>query len=199
MAEQDWYAVLQVAPDADAEVIAAAFRALSKKFHPDISGDAATVVQQQLIGEAYGVLSDSQKRALYDRERQAKQDLARQRPNPVNPDVAVTTDARRAPAAAAQRTRTEQVETIQARAAVMERQRQSDALERRQREAAEEQVRWRVFHSTQQHQADLAAQRLARKAAFDHRRNLALLVLGALLLLVAIAVVVRLTVLYSLQ
>jgi DnaJ-class molecular chaperone len=34
----DYYAVLQVHPDADREVIEAAYRQLMRKYHPDIAG-----------------------------------------------------------------------------------------------------------------------------------------------------------------
>ena len=36
---RDHYAALGVAPDADHEVIKAAFRALAKKYHPDTAAD----------------------------------------------------------------------------------------------------------------------------------------------------------------
>ena len=37
---KDHYTALGIAPDADQEVIKAAFRALAKKYHPDTSGPA---------------------------------------------------------------------------------------------------------------------------------------------------------------
>ena len=40
--ERDPYAVLGVGPDADDATIAAAYRALARRFHPDVAGDAAT-------------------------------------------------------------------------------------------------------------------------------------------------------------
>ncbi len=203
MTDHDWYAVLQVAPDADAEVISAAFRALSKKFHPDRSGDESTLAQQQVIGEAYSILSDPQKRLAYDQKVQARAAAERARakadaqpPRPASP-VAYQQPAS-APTADFVPVAYPPSGSTQSNAATV-RQMQIDARERRQREAEAEQARWRAYHATQQQQAEQAAQRLARKTASDRRRNMAILAIGALLLLAAVAVVVRLTVLYSLK
>ena len=68
----DYYAVLQVHPDADLEVIEAAYRQLMKKYHPDLAGDDAGMVERyheraKLINEAYSVLRDTSRRRAYDR------------------------------------------------------------------------------------------------------------------------------------
>ena len=64
----DHYVALRVAPDADHEVIKAAFRALAKKYHP---GTAAHGVgadgRFREISEAHAVLSNPEARAEYDR------------------------------------------------------------------------------------------------------------------------------------
>ena len=67
------YEVLQVSPDADPEVITAAFRALSKRYHPDVNKapDANRVMTE--INRAYEVLSDPVTRAEYDRVLSAQQ------------------------------------------------------------------------------------------------------------------------------
>jgi hypothetical protein len=70
----DHYTVLQVHPDADREVIEAAYRQLMKKYHPDMAGDdvemAALYHQRaKAINEAYGVLRDPETRLRYDRDR----------------------------------------------------------------------------------------------------------------------------------
>ena len=207
MAEFDWYKLLQVAQDADVEVISAAFRALSKKFHPDISGDAATLAQQQLIGEAYAVLSDPHKRAVYDTTRLARlvPERVRNSPTPHPPAEGNAAPTRPIEQAAAAPPQTEQPGQPRARVdpapgnTQTVRQRQADERVRNEREAEVEQMRWRAYHAGQQQQVELAAQRMARQAAHDRRRNLALLIIGALILLVAVAVVVRLTLLYSQQ
>src|SRR5579864_443 len=61
-----YYARLNVAPSATAEVIKAAYRQLAKKLHPDINRDASAKAQFQAISEAYNVLSDPKLRSNYD-------------------------------------------------------------------------------------------------------------------------------------
>ncbi len=58
------YEILSVAPDAGAEELRAAFRRLSKKVHPDAGGSDALFAQ---VKDAYDVLSDPARRAVYDR------------------------------------------------------------------------------------------------------------------------------------
>ncbi|MBX7207986.1 MAG: J domain-containing protein [Verrucomicrobiaceae bacterium] len=68
------YDSLKVTEDAPPEVIRAAYRALSLKYHPDrCGGSAQSQRMMQSLNEAYAVLSDSRKRAGYDG------DLLRQR------------------------------------------------------------------------------------------------------------------------
>ena len=65
---RDHYAALGVAPDADHEVIKAAFRALAKKYHPDTAADPmAAKARFREINEAHSVLSNPEARAEYDR------------------------------------------------------------------------------------------------------------------------------------
>lgn len=59
------YEVLGVAPDAEPEVIQAAYRALMKKYHPDAAG-CTTDARAKKINAAYAVLSDASLRAAYD-------------------------------------------------------------------------------------------------------------------------------------
>ncbi|MCR5488230.1 MAG: molecular chaperone DnaJ [Lachnospiraceae bacterium] len=69
MAEQkrDYYEVLGVDKNADEEAIKKAYRALAKKYHPDMNpGDKNAEAKFKEASEAYAVLSDSQKRAQYD-------------------------------------------------------------------------------------------------------------------------------------
>jgi hypothetical protein len=70
----DYYAVLQVRPDADQEVIDAAYRGLMKKYHPDLAGDDPRAIQEHLarakgLNEAYSVLRDPARRKRYDEVR----------------------------------------------------------------------------------------------------------------------------------
>ncbi|MFL5680592.1 MAG: J domain-containing protein [Chloroflexota bacterium] len=67
----DAYKTLQVDPEADIEVIQAAYRRLAQKYHPDTAGpDAAN--RMVAINEAWAVLRDPSSRADYDRERAAR-------------------------------------------------------------------------------------------------------------------------------
>jgi len=71
------YDTLNVAPDAAPEVIDAAYRALSKKYHPDLNRhDPAAAGRMAAINVAYEILSDYGKRYLYDKQ---LQDAARTR------------------------------------------------------------------------------------------------------------------------
>ncbi len=67
MAKKDYYAILGVAKEATLEEIKAAYRVLVRRFHPDVNPDnphAAEVTAS--INEAFDVLSDPEKRAMYD-------------------------------------------------------------------------------------------------------------------------------------
>jgi hypothetical protein len=63
-----YYAILGVHPSASPLEIRKAYRDLSKKYHPDttyLSSEVATMKFQQL-NEAYGTLSNPERRSLYD-------------------------------------------------------------------------------------------------------------------------------------
>ncbi|SCU79625.1 LAFA_0B04434g1_1 [Lachancea sp. 'fantastica'] len=65
---QDYYGILGVAKDASDKDIKSAYRQLSKKYHPDKNpGDEDAHHKFIEVGEAYEVLSDDQKRQVYDR------------------------------------------------------------------------------------------------------------------------------------
>src|SRR5262249_4979698 len=58
---------LQVSPNAEDEIIQAAYRRLAQKWHPDRNpGDPSASEHMKLLNEAYAVLSDPQKRREYD-------------------------------------------------------------------------------------------------------------------------------------
>jgi curved DNA-binding protein CbpA len=69
MANPDYYAILQVHPKADREVISAAYRKLAVKHHPDVSASPDAGERMKQLNEAYEVLSDPVRRAIYDRSR----------------------------------------------------------------------------------------------------------------------------------
>lgn len=67
MTIKTYYDVLQVSPNADPEVIKAAYRSLAQRFHPDKNpGNPDAERYFKIINRAYEVLSDSAKREEYD-------------------------------------------------------------------------------------------------------------------------------------
>ena len=68
MANPDLYAVLEVEPTASLEELKRAYRRLARKYHPDSnSGDATSEAHFKEVSQAYEILSDSERRANYDR------------------------------------------------------------------------------------------------------------------------------------
>ncbi|HEX6853762.1 MAG TPA: molecular chaperone DnaJ [Streptosporangiaceae bacterium] len=63
----DYYAVLGVRRDADADEIKKAYRRLARELHPDVNPDPETQERFKEITQAYEVLSDTEKRYRYDR------------------------------------------------------------------------------------------------------------------------------------
>ena len=66
MQYKDYYQILGVTRDADAEDIKRAYRKLARKFHPDVSKEKNAEERFKEVAEAYEVLRDSDKRAAYD-------------------------------------------------------------------------------------------------------------------------------------
>lgn len=65
--KRDYYEVLGVSRDADDAAIKKAYRALAKKYHPDMNpGDQEAEKKFKEASEAYAVLSDADKRRQYD-------------------------------------------------------------------------------------------------------------------------------------
>ena len=65
--KRDYYEVLGVDRNADANAIKKAYRKLAKKYHPDTNaGDPKAEEKFKEVTEAYNVLSDDKKRKLYD-------------------------------------------------------------------------------------------------------------------------------------
>jgi curved DNA-binding protein CbpA len=66
----NYYVVLGIGEDADDESIRSAFRALARRYHPDV-GAGASAVEFQRAREAYETLVDPQRRRQYDRQLRA--------------------------------------------------------------------------------------------------------------------------------
>jgi molecular chaperone DnaJ len=67
MAKRDYYEVLGVPRGASEDDLKSAFRSLARKYHPDVSQEPDAEDKFKEINEAYAILSDSEKRAAYDR------------------------------------------------------------------------------------------------------------------------------------
>ncbi len=68
MTEMDYYEILEVSRDCTGAELKKAYRKLALKYHPDRNPDDKEAEEKfKLINEAYQVLSDDEKRAIYDR------------------------------------------------------------------------------------------------------------------------------------
>lgn len=63
---KDYYAALQVKPDASAEEIKRSYRKLARKYHPDVSKEPDAESRFKDVAEAYKALKDPEQRATYD-------------------------------------------------------------------------------------------------------------------------------------
>ena len=75
--KRDYYEVLGLNKRADQNAIKKAYRKLAKKYHPDTNaGNADAEEKFKEVTEAYNVLSDEEKRKLYDQFGHAAFDLS---------------------------------------------------------------------------------------------------------------------------
>lgn len=68
----DYYKILQVDPEAEPEVITAAYRRLASKYHPDVNRATDAEERMRDLNKAYAVIGDPEKRLDYDRQRSAR-------------------------------------------------------------------------------------------------------------------------------
>jgi len=68
LTEVDYYELLEVARDSDKGTIKKAYRKMAMKYHPDKNPDDTEAEEKfKAVNEAYQVLSDEEKRSIYDR------------------------------------------------------------------------------------------------------------------------------------
>jgi curved DNA-binding protein CbpA len=71
--EKDYYSILVVVPSIDDVALAAVYRALLKKYHPDVFKGSKAVAERRTkeINEAHEVLGNADKRRAYDNARKS--------------------------------------------------------------------------------------------------------------------------------
>lgn len=75
MSDKDYYAILGVLPSIDQAALQAVYRALLKKYHPDVfkgnKAEAERITRE--LNEAYSVLGNEHTRQKYDKDREASE------------------------------------------------------------------------------------------------------------------------------
>ena len=66
MSHKDYYKIMGLSAGATDEEIKLAYRRLARKYHPDVSKEKDAVERFKEVGEAYEVLKNPEKRAVYD-------------------------------------------------------------------------------------------------------------------------------------
>lgn len=79
---KDYYRVLGVSPDAETEVISAAYKAMMRKYHPDANSSATTSDKAKEINAAYETLKSPLRRREYDEQRERASESNKSQPPP---------------------------------------------------------------------------------------------------------------------
>lgn len=80
--EPNYYEILGVAPTSEDVVIQAAFKAMMRKYHPDINKSEDAEARAKLINSAYRTLSDPEQRRRYDALQRHREGSPRNEPPP---------------------------------------------------------------------------------------------------------------------
>lgn len=77
----NYYEILEVSEKASKEVIEKAYKALAKKYHPDLNKDTKKDAESKMkeLNEAFEVLSDDNKRANYDNILNKKREIQKKK------------------------------------------------------------------------------------------------------------------------
>ena len=67
-ADPDYWSLLGLGPEADADQLKRAFRREARRWHPDLNGNDPVAEERfKLVNEAYAVLSDPRRRSAWER------------------------------------------------------------------------------------------------------------------------------------
>jgi curved DNA-binding protein CbpA len=95
--EKNYYQVLQVDPGAEPDVISAAYKRLSVKYHPDRNPALDANEKMQELNEAYQVLMDPARRRWYDASLTHTASYTAYQPPPNGRGAAVSEDKKQPP------------------------------------------------------------------------------------------------------
>ncbi|MGH2455414.1 MAG: DnaJ domain-containing protein [Candidatus Limnocylindria bacterium] len=91
-APRDHYKTLQVAPEADPEVIGAAYQVLAGRLHPETDASGIHEYRKAELDRAYAVLVDPARRQAYDAERRIELTAVGPGPEPETDEVTAQHD-----------------------------------------------------------------------------------------------------------
>ncbi|HLV81887.1 MAG TPA: DnaJ domain-containing protein [Chthonomonadaceae bacterium] len=95
MSQPNYYETLGLSPDAAPGEVKKRYRELARRYHPDVNHSAEAAHKITLINQAYHVLGDADRRAVYDAERLLQANAA---PAPARPASAAPSRATPSPA-----------------------------------------------------------------------------------------------------